>query len=392
MKIGSAFSGIGAWEKAFIYLGIKHELKWFFENDKFAPKSYCAIHNIDESLNKGDITKADVSELGDIDVLVYSPPCQAFSVAGKGLGIKDPRGKLFYDTLPIIKAKKPKYALMENVKGLTNKGHKDLFKDMLNELNLAGYNNYWTILNAKDYGIPQNRERVFVISIRKDIDVKDFEFPAPYDNGLKLRDFLEDEVEDKYYIDKPYELLANSNDKSVCKQIAKVDLNGHDYLKRVYDKDYCCPTLPTGTGGNHQPKILEDFYKNRPVREYEDYAPSLRAQRQGLKVVKGCSTRTRSYMGQSKRLEIRKDDVVNSITTVQKDSMITDYSIVRKLTPKEYIRLMGFEDEDYYKMKEIKMSDTQIYRQAGNSIVVNVPEAIYRVLFKDYIAENKLKE
>lgn len=326
-------------------MGIKHNLKWFFENDKFAPKSYCVIHDVDESLNKGDITLAIVDELKDIDVLVYSPPCQAFSVAGKGLGIKDPRGKLFYDTLPIIHAKKPKYALMENVKGLTNKGHEELFKDMLNELSLAGYNNYWSILNAKDYGIPQNRERVFVVSIRKDTDDISFEFPKPYDNGLRLRDFLEDEVDDRYYINRSYELLENSNNKSVCRQIAEVDLKGHDYLRRVYDKDYCSPTLPTGTGGNHEPKILD--------------------------TIKGCSTRTRNYIGQSERLEIRKDNLINSM--------------VRKLTPIEYIRLMGFEDSDYFKMKDIGISNTQIYKQAGNSVVVSVIVAIYEQLFKDYI-------
>ncbi len=362
-------------------------MKWFFENDKYAPKSYCAIHNINENLNKGDIIQANTNELEDIDVLVYSPPCQAFSVAGKRLGIKDARGALFYHTLPIIKSKKPKYALMENVKGLVNKGMRNLFNDMLRELELLGYNNYWKILNAKDYSIPQNRERVFIISTRKDIDSKDFEFPLPYDNGLKLKDFLEDEVDEKYYIDKSYELLLNSNDKSACKQIAKVDLNGHDYLKRVYDKNYCCPTLPTGTGGNHQPKILEDFYKNRPVRVYEDYSPSLRAERQGLKVIKGCATRTRNYIGQSKQLEIRKDELSNSITTVQKDSMVTDYQRVRKLTPLEYWRLMGFDDKDFYKAKETGMSNTQLYKQAGNSIVVDVIEEIYKILFKDYIKQ-----
>lgn len=326
---------------------MKTELKWFYEKDKHAPKSYCAIHNVEEKLNMGDITLAKPEELDDIDTLVYSPPCQAFSVAGKREGIKDPRGKLFYDTLPIIKIKQPKYALMENVKGLTNKGMRELFDDMLIQLESLGYNNYWKVLNAVDYGIPQNRERVFIISVRKDIDDGKFEFPKPLDNKLRLKDFLEDEVDEKYYINKPYILLDNKNNNSVCKQIAKVDLNGHDYLKRVYDVDYCSPTLPTGTGGNHEPKILEDFYKNRPVREYENYAPSLRAERQGLKV---------------------------------------DYNkIVRKLTPLEYWRLMGFSDEDFYKAKEIGMSNTQLYKQAGNSICVPVIEEIYKILFKEWL-------
>lgn len=326
---------------------INYELKWFFEIDRFAPKSYCAIHNVDEKLNKGDITQANPDELDDIDVLVYSPPCQAFSVAGKREGVKDPRGRLFYDTLPIIKAKQPKYALMENVKGLTTKGMRELFDDMLLQLESLGYNNYWHILNAKDYGIPQNRERVFIISIRKDIDKGDFEFPKPFDNKLRLKDFLEDDVDEKYYIDKPYKLLDNENNNSVCKQIAKVDFNGHDYLKRVYDVNYCSPTLPTGTGGNHEPKILEDFYKNRPIREYKEYSPSLRAERQGLKVVNN--------------------------------------DRVRKLTPREYWRLQGFTDKDFNKAKEIKMSNTQLYKQAGNSVCVPVVEEIYKILFEEWL-------
>ena len=129
VKVGSAFSGIGAWEKAFDRLGMKYELKWFFEKDKYASTAYCAIHDVNENLNKGDITEINVDDLEDIDVFVYSPPCQAFSVAGKRLGVKDPRGTLFYYALPIIESKKPKYALMENVKGLTTKGMKNLFKD-----------------------------------------------------------------------------------------------------------------------------------------------------------------------------------------------------------------------------------------------------------------------
>lgn len=217
LKVGSAFSGIGAWEKALKRSNIDYELEWFFEKDKYASTAYCAIHNVSKDLNKGDISKANVGDLEDIDVFVYSPPCQAFSVAGKRLGIKDPRGTLFYYALPIIESKKPKYALMENVKGLTTKGMKDLFKDMLNELESLGYNNYYKVLNSKNYGVPQNRERVYIISIRKDIDKGTFSFPEPFDNGIRLKDLLEDEVEEKYYInnEKTEKLLKELKEKNL---------------------------------------------------------------------------------------------------------------------------------------------------------------------------------
>lgn len=334
---------------------------------------------MDEQLNRGDITKVIPNDLDDIDVFVYSPPCQSFSVAGKQEGVKDPRGQLFYDALPIIQIKQPKYALMENVRGLTGKKFEELFADMLNELDLAGYNNYWQILNTKDYGIPQNRERVFIISIRKDIDDSNFEFPKPFDSGLRLKDFLEDVVDEKYYI-------SDGKTENLFKQLDEKDIDSEDVDT---SNDCLCG------GGNHEPKILEDFYANRDIRVYDEYCPTLRADRQGLKVVSGCSTRTRSYMGQPEQLEIRKDNISNSITTVQKDSMITDYRRVRKLTPKECFRLQGFSDEDYAKARIAlettyyngrDRSNSRMYKMAGNSITVDVIEEIYKILFREWLA------
>ena len=154
-------------------------------------------------MNYGDITKIDETKVPDCDLITYGFPCQDISVAGLGKGIieGETRSGLLFDALRIIKYKKPKYAIAENVKNLVGKRFKDDFNSLLEELDSYGYNNYWEVLNAKDYGIPQNRERVFVVSIRKDVDTGDFKFPKPFDNGLRLKDLLEDEVEDKYYID-----------------------------------------------------------------------------------------------------------------------------------------------------------------------------------------------
>jgi len=176
LKVLSLFSGIGSWEKALSRVGIDYRLVNYCEIDKYASCAYSAIHDIPENKNLGDITKVDERRIPDFDLVTYSPPCQSFSVAGKRLGFEDKRGILFFDALRIIQEKKPKYAIMENVKGLVQKNFKKEFETILYELERAGYKNYWKVLNALDYGIPQNRERVFVVSIRKGIK-KNFKFP-----------------------------------------------------------------------------------------------------------------------------------------------------------------------------------------------------------------------
>lgn len=205
MKVLSLFSGIGAFEKALDRLNIDYELVAFSEIDKYATKSYCAIHGVDESMNLGDITKVDENSLPkDIDLITYGFPCQDISLAGKQKGMfnddgTQTRSGLFFEALRIIEATKPKIAIAENVKNLTGKKFKEQFELVLKSLEEAGYSNYWKVLNAKDYGIPQNRERVFIISIRKDID-KGFEFPEPFPLKLRLKDMLDDEVDEKFYL------------------------------------------------------------------------------------------------------------------------------------------------------------------------------------------------
>lgn len=205
MKVLSLFSGIGAFEKALDRLNINYELVAFSEIDKYATKSYCAIHGVDESMNLGDITKVDENSLPkDIDLITYGFPCQDISLAGKQKGMfnddgTQTRSGLFFEALRIIEATKPKIAIAENVKNLTGKKFKEQFELVLKSLEEAGYSNYWKVLNAKDYGIPQNRERVFIISIRKDID-KGYEFPEPFPLQLRLKDMLDAEVEEKFYL------------------------------------------------------------------------------------------------------------------------------------------------------------------------------------------------
>lgn len=185
-----------------------YELVNFCEFDKYAEQSYCAIHGVDKSLNLGDITKVNEKEISDFDMMTWGFPCTDISSAGLQKGFVDDEGNktrsgLYYDGLRILKEKKPKISIIENVKNLTSKKFKDIFKMVLLDLDEAGYNTYWQVLNSKDFGVPQNRERVFIISIRKDIDNGKFKFPTPFESDIRLKDILEDEVDEKYYINTP---------------------------------------------------------------------------------------------------------------------------------------------------------------------------------------------
>lgn len=360
LKILSLFSGIGAFEKAFKRLGVDFELVNYCEIDKYASKSYVAIHGVSEALNLGDVTKVDTAALPkDIDFITYGFPCQDISLAGKQKGLFNEDGTktrsgLFFEALRIIEETQPKVAIAENVKNLTGKKFAEQFKTVLESLEEAGYNNYWQVLNAKDYGIPQNRERVFIVSVRKDIDKGLFKFPKVVKLQLRLKDMLEDAVEEKYFFNGKMQIdKTDEPSRPELIQVGTLDIKGHDIVKRIYSPNGISPTLTNMQGGNRQPKII---VKNRAV------AAAMRG-------------RYNTDGQVEQKIEISDRELANAITTVQKDSLIYSNSRVRKLTALECWRLMGFNDEDYYKAWQVN-SNTQLYKQAGNSIVVNVLEAI----------------
>ena len=252
LNVLSLFSGIGAFEKALSNLNIPYNLLAYCEIDKYASKSYSAIHGVSEDLNLHDVTKVDSLDiLDDVDFITYGFPCQDISNAGKQKGFTDEEGNrtrsgLFFEALRIIEDFEPKFAIAENVKALTSKKFTKEFKTVLESLEEAGYNNYWQVLNAKDYGIPQNRERVFIISIRKDID-KGFTFPTPIPLELRLKDLLEDEVDEKYYLseDTVNKLVIKPTEGDV-RQIGyiKKSENGFQHQSNtVYDDDGIARTL-----------------------------------------------------------------------------------------------------------------------------------------------------
>jgi DNA (cytosine-5)-methyltransferase 1 len=204
IKYLSLFSGIGAFEKALDRLNIPYELIGYCEIDKYASKAYSLLHNVPETMNFGDITKLNEKKLpDDIDLITYGFPCQDISIAGYQKGLFDENGEktrsgLFFDALRIIKHCRPQIAIAENVKNLTSSKFTEQFQIVLKSLEDAGYNNYWKILNAKDYEIPQNRERVFIVSIRKDIDTGVFEFPKSTGETTKsFWDYLDQNITDE---------------------------------------------------------------------------------------------------------------------------------------------------------------------------------------------------
>lgn len=542
LKVLELFAGIGACSKALERLNIPHEIVDAVEIDKYAIQSFNAIHGT--NFEPQDICKWDKDI--EVDLIMQGSPCQDFSLAGKQAGgDKDSgtRSSLMYETIRIVEKLKPKYVIWENVKNLLSKKHRHNFDAYLETLKQLGYKNYYQVLNAKDYGIPQSRERVFTISIRNDIN-KDFHFPEKQSLELRLKDLLDDEVDEKYYLsDTQVNRIKTSTYTSNNRRIQKKDycdtLCARDWKDpkcvevnrlygifdneqskhqagSVYDTDGLSPTLDTMQGGWRQPCVQVDFvskkynefidkkgympdmYNPYNNSEIKDIAPTQSTQC-------GSTTSSSTVLIRNKSLRetleqnniekdisfidsynrnIRKDDLSGTITTrvsdsnntfiaiknatkqgyleahdgdgcyisnidkkrgtVQKEMIPTlktspdigvvvkdvysDESVrrirnniikgdmantltanamqsvnhnncalieednsfnlrIRKLTEKECLKLMGFDDEDYEKIKSIGISRSQIYKQAGNSIVVNVLEAIFKELFREHITD-----
>lgn len=261
IKLLSLFSGIGAFEKALENLGVDYDLAGYCEIDKYASKSYAAVHGVSEEMNLWDVTKIDTSKLPKgVDLITYGFPCQDISLAGKQKGFHHEDGSLtrsglFFEALRIIEDTKPKIAIAENVKNLTSKKFSEQFMIVLQSLEEAGYNNYWKVLNAKDYGIPQNRERVIIVSIRKDIDTGLFEFPKPFPLERRLKDMLENEVDEKFHIEN--DRVSSIFSKTISNQ--NPILIGGMRENQSIKTDGICTTLTAsmGMGGGYVPMIKQ---------------------------------------------------------------------------------------------------------------------------------------
>lgn len=507
LKVITLFTGIGAQEAALKRLGLDFEMVGISEIDKYAIQSYEAING--PTRNYGDITQ--IERLDYADLWTYSSPCQDFSTAGKQKGIYNADGSLTRSGLllhverllteSVLYGTQPKYLLLENVKALVSKKFMPDFQRWLDKLEQLGYNNYWQILNAKDYGIPQNRERVFVVSIRKDVDTKGYKFPSPVPLEKRLKDMLEPCVDEKYYLsaDKVEKFLQNGNTNPSGK-----GMNGNVCTGDI------CNTLTTNKGeglkikevsntircgggsldGKHTWDVVVEPQVLTPKRT--EYGKQIRKDYES-----GLISESRHNMTST---EPRKDGINNTLTTVQKDNYVVEpmaydeqngyirkdgcvgtlttdgsspkhnnrviepqviqlgnivntgnwdnpqrgriyspsgispalntvgggglepkileegigyhpfnkrefrgfnpnYSVtllatdyknpccysngyrIRKLTPKECWRLMGFTDIEFECAQISGVSNSRLYQQAGNSIVVDVLVGIFRNLF-----------
>ena len=416
IKILELFGGIGACSKALERLNIEHEVVDYVEIDKYAVKSYNAIHN--SNFEPQDITQWDKDI--EVDLIMHGSPCQDFSLAGKQAGGDEgsgTRSSLMYETIRILEKLKPKFVIWENVKNLLSVKHRHNFDAYLEIMENLGYENHYQVLNAKDYGIPQNRERVFTISI---LGEQDFIFPTKQELKLKLKDMLEDEVDEKYYLSED-KINSISHWKAYQKPFEKVQ-----------GKNSIVPTLTArGAGEEHSGMItysdrLEEttnlqeeclHIKNATKKGYKEayYGDSVnlaypksetRRGRVGKEVSQTlqCSDNmgvVDSYVSK-KYSDFEKEngyipelfnpynkkeitDIVPTqstqcgSTTSSATVLLKDNLRIRKLTPKECFRLMGFDDEDFEKASQVN-SNAQLYKQAGNSIVVQVLEAIFREL------------
>lgn len=489
---------------------------WFIEND-------IIWYPVKEILNTGkieDVYNIEVKEDHTYtanNMITFN--CQDFSVAGKQKGsvwtckdcgyeynpltvhwsqrnkcsycgsenIEKTRSSLLVEYLRVIRANKPNFGMYENVKNIVGKQFRNTtFKLFEEELHEYGYNTYWKVLNAKDYGIPQNRERVYLIFIKKDLDNGKFVFPKGFDNGIRLKDVLEDEVEEKYYIsdDKVQKFLENLKSENICenttlkldgnnynqrcvvhtpddfcrtiiggggsggyhagnepkvlvhqfenavKQVGNIsDCNGNwknPQVGRIYDPDGCSPTLNTCGGGSHEPKIICGIDKSVNDTKQIEYENCIAARENrgisnrksdGTAVLEtpdysNCldanyykGTTIEQYVDKHRRQLVSEIKETDDKTIIQKsrgfnkggehdicptlsshswecNNFVKEQIRIRKLTPKECFRLMGFSDSSYDAASKV-VSNSQLYKQSGNSIVVDV---LYYILVEIYKA------
>jgi DNA (cytosine-5)-methyltransferase 1 len=316
----------------------------FSEIDKYATQVYKKHFNHKEY---GDITKIDPSTLPDFNLLVGGFPCQAFSVAGKRAGFEDTRGTLIFDVLRILKEKRPRWCLLENVKGLLSHDNGRTFKTIITSLAELGYAVEWQVLNAKNFGVPQNRERVFIIGHLGGFSGRQV-FPIGGEHKACNGELA------KTIMARDYKVIGNQE----MTLVEKTENQAQGY--RVYDPNGISTTLAGQAGGIGAKTGL--------------YAVASRGRNP-----ENPSDRTTGSPTEQ-RLEPNTQGTSNTLTNVQKDNWLSDGKIIRRLTPTECERLMGLPDGWTAEGTEGKISDTQRYKLCGNGVVVNVVEEIIKRL------------
>jgi len=349
LKLATVFSGIGAIEHALARMDVPHKIVFACDTDKYCKQNFFTNYDIDESRWIPDIHDVDGTKFrGKVDLLVGGSPCQSFSMVGNRKGLEDPRGLLIYEFTRLVNEIKPKIFIYENVKGVLNHGKSETWKKIESKFNETGYNWFPKVLNAKDYGIPQHRERLFVVGFRKDLKRKEFEFPRPVPLRITMKDMLEDNPNPKYFLpEKGIKFVTNP--KNLKKKYTQI--NGRIALTQTANQQFNWHGDFILVNGNGKDVDLKYFLSSK-VKDYV------------------LSSGTKNFYSRPETdLKIARP-ILSSMHKMHRagvDNYITKGKKIRKLTPRECLRLMGFDDRF-----KIVVSDTQMYRQAGNSIVVDV--------------------
>lgn len=467
-KYVSLFSGVGGFEQALNKLGGK--CVFASEIDKFASKAYATLYGEDHL--HGDVTKIDAKDVPDHDLLVGGFPCQSFSVAGKRGGFEDARGTLFFEMARIAKEKQPKIFLAENVKGLVGHDKGKTLDTIVKTLNEIGYRVDFNVLNSKYFGVPQNRERIFIVAVREDLvdneewtdvightvvpkgkrrisgyeDVKTFNFDWPGNDKVttRLRDILEPEVDEKYYLseEKTAKLVAQLEGRyddiqdgftTTDKQALTVTSNyGNGIAPGNVSKKVRSavvePFIMDGKnsfGGNHKifdegiaPTLLSNDFKEpkkvvepqmlghvdlkghdaiKRVYDTEGVAPTLTTMGGGHREPKIAEQQSIDAGIQENATKVREDELASTVTASyfkglcgqSRPHVLGPKYRIRKLTPLETFRLQGFPDEAHQALVDAGISDSQRYKQAGNAVTVNVIEALGERLLPYLTKENE---
>lgn len=407
IRTGSDFSGVGAFDYAMNRVisqmeNTQHKRVYACDWDKFARKSYITTHGEPEYYPNDVYEREIPSE--PLDVYMTSPPCQAFSIAGKRQGKDDERGILFFNSHEFIQVNKPRFFIFENVKGLLSDDKHDkhgrTFREWLNMLggksvngvpvifpqdNAVPYHIYWCVLNSKEHGVPQNRERVFIVGIRDDED-NSFSWPKTEPLTKRLKDILESEVHPKYFLSEKAVRRLCFNDSGftsdlkdesdVASTLRAVDYKisrGMNCIKVVGN------TNPSGNGMNGNVFDSEGISPTLSTNKGEGIKV-LRRERTEEQKAERRKTGTNSFTG--KKLRFVEAETSPTLTTLSQDKekIIKHGYDIRRLTPLECFRLQDFPDSHVEKCKAAGVSDSQLYKQAGNSITVRVLEKIIEKL------------
>ena len=379
MKFIDFFAGIGGFHSGLESVG--YEMVGWVEWDKYARKSYETLYDTEGKYTANDIKSIkDGKELPTADLWAFGSPCTNISVAGNRVGLKGEQSSMFFEVIRLLNDRsweeKPAVLLMENVKNLLSSNRGWDFATVINKMDEAGYDVEWEVFNSS-WTIPQNRERVYIVAHKRGIAYTPV-FPI-YRESLEakrkynmLRDVLEQEVDEKFYLskEKVEQLLANDkkstflNTGKVATEVKQVgnishstSFGGNPQTGRVYDVSGLSPTLNTMQGGGREPKVL----------------------------VEPCLTPDRVNKRQNGRRFKNNDEPSFTLTAADRHGVLLSDGktyVIRKLTPLECWRLQGFTDEQFYKAKQAGVSNTQLYKQAGNAVTVPVVEAIAEKLSK----------